>query len=1228
MNVALIGALLVASTSVIPSCDDYDDDIANLQGQIDAQKGSFGETDKELKDALTQVQTDLTQAQTDLKQAQADLTQAQADLKQAQADIASAKDEASKAAAEAKAEAAQAKLDAANAAQVAAQAAQAAATAKEEAIKEAQRLVDELKAQIPDVSKFLTEASLDDYAKLTYVDAQVKAVTEGLDAATGRLTEIEKVMEDIGLTPEAREALKSLGGIQNVLAQLNTQQEAIDNFTKQLGDLDTKVDDNLKASLDSADKWVEGLRAEYTKVLENYVQKSDLTTTLGDYYTKKEVDSLLDVVNGSIASLSTDLQGSLDKVNTDLGTRIDDLNTELTDKINEDIKSVEDKVGKVNANLITVLGKTLRGLVFYPELYVGGIESFEYGYLYYGHFKLQGRPEDTINYDGKNSKFTVANSLYVPNGTDSLTYNPTDTIVYHLNPSTASLEGCELNFISREVDVVSRAKGDGTAANLQIVEGFKVEDGKVKVPMKADGPKILTNYAAKLTDEGNGSAGDIFALQAKVPAANKEENDTVITSDYAMLYGSKVIPQAIAFSKKKFENFDYDESADTTGAGIACTGKNKLYRELLKWPKKAVAKKWAITLNFDDETGFDLKDILCIHYKWETDTKNYGDHLAWAYGEEAQYGLKYNYELVKYTVEGYTKGEHEYATVDADGIVKPNKVGDRTTIGHEPLVLVTVQDEKKNVVLYGYVKVRIVDNKNKVMDPIAKKDTVEDCSGDSVKIDWTPVPAEVLAKLNMTDAEFKETYELELGEDGSATQWEPAGSPVTDATHFNGLTPNLYWGTVKENKDKDLVWSMDACTQQKVYERETPVAHSKTIYVRYKRKGEQKVDFAVYVPLTLTISRDKYAIESFEGYYDINPTVWGWNPDDKICKKPDVEGNPGMNVEVPGTKVDASPDTCDTYSQHFMDVFMGAKLDKLPAYAEGDTVLYFIGGYTIPKPNGGEWKIVVKENMAYSQCTNKQVPAPTNEDAQSAHEYPLTKDAGVYVDTLVYIDQEDDNHLLATIDPDTKTIKYATTEAAKELLNAYGTTDKREPKAFLRVGVALTTGCGTILPVTDNWFDDYILRPVNVVPVEGKYFTDALDNGSPLNVADLIDLSDWRNNGNFSQHLNYYHFYGVDTIKIVNDPKQILTNIDGEDPWKSLAETAPNTVLEYTEGTNNFSSLSSMADLTAAMGKITLMNNGTPILSEYKMRLPVIVKYGWGTVNAFIEVTVKPNRGY
>ena len=49
-SVLLMGALAIASTSMVTSCKDYDDDIQNLQQQIDANKSAIEEISKLIKE--------------------------------------------------------------------------------------------------------------------------------------------------------------------------------------------------------------------------------------------------------------------------------------------------------------------------------------------------------------------------------------------------------------------------------------------------------------------------------------------------------------------------------------------------------------------------------------------------------------------------------------------------------------------------------------------------------------------------------------------------------------------------------------------------------------------------------------------------------------------------------------------------------------------------------------------------------------------------------------------------------------------------------------------------------------------------------------------------------------------------------------------------------------------------------------------------------------------------
>lgn len=1174
ISVALFGALLAASTSVTTSCKDYDDDISGLQTQIDDGQTSWSEQAGELQKALEEANKNIATAQQDIKTANENILKAQ-----------NAGDDAAKSAAEA--------------ARLAGEAKEAAAQAKKEAIEEAQKLVAELQKEIPDVSEFLKEADLADYAKIETVNAQIKAIEDGLNG------NIQKVLDGMGLTPETVEALKNLGDIQEMLAQLKTQQAAIDKFTEILGADGSVLDEKLKANLEAANKAIDEKIAEHAKVLDNYVTSEDLKNELGKYYTSEKVDELLTTAKNEytklVGDLDKELQAKIDGVQTDLGGKISNLNTELSKKIDSDISELTETVGKVNSNLITLLGKTLRGLVFSPNLYVGGIESAEYGYLAYDYNK-EGKSMDATNNDGKKCVFPNGSAFSV---LDSDHFNPVDTIEYHLNPSSATLPENSLSFLSRDVDVIKRA----SSVAAPEVKGFKVEDGMVRVALQVDGPSVTTNYEDSQSKEGNGTTGNIFALQAKIQ--DEAGKDTVITSDYAMLYASKIIPQAIAFSNENY-------------GGVECKGQTKLYDELYATAKDAIeSKDNEILLKYDDPKGFDFKTILCSHFKWETATKNAADHGSWAYGEEAHYGLHYAYDLVDYEVVGNNTKDSKYATISKDGVIVAHGVnadgsignnGDRSAVGREPLVRVRLLDGKDRVVLYGFVRVKITDQiENKVTDAIVKNSVVDDCNADDYEVKWYEISKHVLTKLNMSNEEFNAIYKIDA-QNGSALQYVPKTTPVADGTEFELAVGTEIIGEVKETTEGEgtqtskLVWTLTSCEQQAIYE---GTNHTATIYVRYVKKTDKTKRTALYLPLTVTYKRDGQ-VANLD--YKKKEEVWAWG-----AKK-----DAGMNVSQPEDDGTTIP-----YVQDFNTILYGDKF-ILPAGYDEDNVIYYFRQSTTAD---NLYTLTVDDDFAHHNCTDE----PKDPTAENAVQYPLTPDKGVYKNDKVYYNGQ----VVATIDQKTGVITYAQTAAAKTILNAYGTNKYDEPQAFLRIGVAVKGEC-MIMPLANNEFNDYILRPINLNSVDGAAFKDATANGAKVKLADVVDFSDWRQEhfvtSNYA-NVWYFGFYGIQNVLVSTDLSKVKTNMSqtSADKFVPVQEVSPSMKLSYTPGTNHSwqwvkDNCNSMAESTQAnydeikelLGEITYDNNRTPVRKAFTLRFPVTVIYDWGEFTEYIDVLVKP----
>jgi hypothetical protein len=152
---------------------------------------------------------------------------------------------------------------------------------------------------------------------------------------------------------------------------------------------------------------------------------------------------------------------------------------------------------------------------------------------------------------------------------------------------------------------------------------------------------------------------------------------------------------------------------------------------------------------------------------------------------------------------------------------------------------------------------------------------------------------------------------------------------------------------------------------------------------------------------------------------------------------------------------------------------------------------------------------------------------------------------------------------------------------------------------------------------TSDTFLVHFLRPVNVAAQAADNFIDGVDfgdEGSMLDMKDVVVLSDWRNYAknttayNFDpDHENYYQYYGVEAV--VADLDNITTEgllVDGEE----LTELPSTIQVDQVTGGD--------------FGVLTYKNNGSGLNDEFKLVVPVTVTYKWGEVVTTVKVTVKP----
>ncbi len=328
LSALLFGAILVASTSTLTSCKDYDDDISGLQTEVT--------TNAQDLEALVNEKTSNLQAEiTALKSAQSGLDKA---YKEADEALATAIEKAQKSADDAEAKA----ITEAAAAQTAAVAA-------------AQAMVNDalaaLEAQQAKISS-LGDLHASDVAKLVQADKDLTAAlgvaTADIEKAYALAVQVEKKANDNkGLIDANTEAIESVKNSLNTIKQ--TLEAQISVLDGKLLDMQTKVNKNAADILAQ----VAALNA-YKTSMETVISELEGTNKTLATDIKTNLTSITKLQN-DLANMETSVQGqqalweayanqAVAKVNESLGTLKEDQKT--------DVAAINAKIVDVNEGII------------------------------------------------------------------------------------------------------------------------------------------------------------------------------------------------------------------------------------------------------------------------------------------------------------------------------------------------------------------------------------------------------------------------------------------------------------------------------------------------------------------------------------------------------------------------------------------------------------------------------------------------------------------------------------------------------------------------------------------------------------------------------------------------------------------------------------------------------------------------------------------------------------
>lgn len=473
-------------------------------------------------------------------------------------------------------------------------------------------------------------------------------------------------------------------------------------------------------------------------------------------------------------------------------------------------------------------------------------------------------------------------------------------------------------------------------------------------------------------------------------------------------------------------------------------------------------------------------------------------------------------------------------------------------------------------------------------------------------------------------------------------------------------------------------------------------------YIKYvPRKGLGDSNFnckPVYIPIkiTLTYPQGVMANKIPKYWYAAN----SFNPANSVLDKENLQYIHG-NVEAPGNEADLKVGNADFevyLDERFAKTTTGHTHGvqwTAGTWAPADFCFYDEANTCNDKAENAPSFSIVPEAFSPAQAwnTEKNFPSFVQEElvylyyftlgnvktvkGVSGKEYKLTVDGNVpnspvmlYTDPALY---EYKNTVLYANGTAIAEIKYqynsttygpdATREheaklvivnndTTKDLINvpegkaSLATADSEAVVKFfddtfdVELGVAVfNKTCGAYLPLADNTFKAELLKPVYVEPLGPIKFTDAPDNGTKVDLYDLVKFYDWRaaagdkNAYVFASHtpVDLYTYYGVDLITV--NPEEIMTDLSGE--FKTLKEYSNGVEFQVYDGKtkkriDNGTVVDPAHKCTAKKGAANYdylwYSNNTATVTNFNIKVPVRIHHKWSQKDLIVWVDGTVNR--
>lgn len=923
--------------------------------------------------------------------------------------------------------------------------------------------------------------------------------------------------------------------------------------------------------------------------------------------------------------------------------------------------------GENKAVVISMSG-TLSSLSYRPALYLDGIETIEYPWLFGNTMKSVAATA------GKNFQNKVVKGLSVQDyvaDTKTFVYGPAWAVEYDASPWNAAVTEEDLagyNVLNPTAIYNTRAAVAALGAVTSPAYAFPGKEGGKKLFSMNNGTGVLTTGLQienpdKFTNEDptKDSRNDVNTVALRV----KNSEGTEVVADYALVQPEKTVIDGMVWSQQA-KCIDENANETVRDGDEDCSYFDGVKKHVWDAPEKALQDESgaALSLYFEDEVGVDLSKYVAVRLVKSKNLKaNQKPEFITVSPEEAlQWGLTFHYNIVNYKLDTNETSESMFLkkinAKDTDGKFRAQNVKENLAIGQAanasvgrmPLVQVTVTNHTGAVVLDGYILLYITkyaDNNGKNDKWAVQETTFNPCDANDVfTTTWDQFNDLMLTQyLDMTKETFDHQYAPELFTDGVMAQYADYKEKGEQNYNRNALGTVFYKGNTQGNTNHTWMWRIPAEEiEAKLHHKDS---YTFTTWVRFKALDKKSAKYPyIYVKLTAKVNNKKTNTYAFG---EKNDKMY-WFDNGKVVQFDAV--NPFNRGYL------------STINRSVRSTLM----NNIESFNAPQHRYYFVPGeITVKDEYTGKTYTLTPQSsatdVAYNQVFCKLVPTDViaYKDAEShLATCALDINKGAYANTGLYV--KGTYAQIATIDPATGEVKLVMNDATKAVLNAVGYKKGIEPlyeQFHAHIGVATANSCDVVEKTTEDKFYASWHRPINIFK-SVKPAVDANTNGNDIKVFDCIKMYDWRgwktaeteadcvaNQSNmWGDNYWFWAYYGVSAISADLRYDNVMLQFEGSDKWVKLSSVTNELALygknadgsivrdNVLTSTFNLASYNSSAynslvesTLKAKLGSIHYTNNGD-VVKKFSVKVPVTITYVWGQIKTDVVINIDATTGH